>query len=118
MNVVDTKIALSDLILGVLACFTAVWIGISLAKKQARTYKGQFDSDCDAQQSNHETLPPVNHIDYGDMFFCIYGWQGASHIHLIFKKRKGTTKVKTTSSRIYCYESRTIYRICQRFCKS
>jgi spermidine synthase len=73
MNVVDTQIALSDLILGFLACFTAVWIGISLAKKQARTYKGQFDSDCDAQQSTHEKLPPVNHIDYGDMRFLHLG---------------------------------------------
>jgi spermidine synthase len=73
MDVFSTEITTNDLIFGGIACLAAIWIGISLAKKQANTYKGQPNSGSDAEQPGHENLPPVNHIDYGDMRFLHLG---------------------------------------------
>jgi spermidine synthase len=73
MDVFSTQITTNDLIFGSIACLAAIWIGISLAKKQASTYKGQSDYGDDAQQPNRKDLPPVNHIDYGDMRFLHLG---------------------------------------------
>lgn len=81
-----------DLIVGLLACVLAVGIGALLAKRQARTF---------APQGNigpHEPsdLPPVYHVDYGDMRFLHLGtpWvQGSmkisqpNEIHLEYVQR-------------------------------
>ena len=72
MDVVNTWIN-NELIAGVIACLAAIWIGTTLAKKQARTYKGTHDMGVDAQQPGHSDLPQVNHIDYGDMRFLHLG---------------------------------------------
>lgn len=73
MDVFETLITPKDLIIGFMACLAAIWIGMTLAKQQANTYKGQRDSDADAPQPGHIALPPVNHIDYGDMRFLHLG---------------------------------------------
>ena len=73
MDVVNTWITMNELIIGFIACLGAIWIGMTLAKKQARTYKGTHDMGVDAQQPGHSDLPQVNHIDYGDMRFLHLG---------------------------------------------
>lgn len=73
MDVINTLITTNDLIVGFIACFAAIWVGISLAKKQASTYKVQVPIDSNKSISNNGNLPPVNHIDYGDMRFLHLG---------------------------------------------
>ena len=73
MDVINTWITTNDLIVGFIACFAAIWMGISLAKKQARTYKVDAPIDSNKPISNNGNLPPVNHIDYGDMRFLHLG---------------------------------------------
>jgi spermidine synthase len=63
----------NDLIYGFIACLAAIWIGVTLAKKQANIYKGQDEIGAVAQQPNNRNLPIVNHIDYGDMRFLHLG---------------------------------------------
>lgn len=46
-----------DLGIALVGCVAAVWAGVSLAKRQARAFRGQSD------------LQSVNYIDYGDMRF-------------------------------------------------
>jgi spermidine synthase len=73
MDVVNTWITMNELIIGFIACLGAIWIGMTLAKKQANTYKGMRDIGVDAQRQNSVDLPQVNHIDYGDMRFLHLG---------------------------------------------
>ena len=73
MDVFNTLITTNDLIVGFTACFTAIWIGTTLAKKQASRYKAQDPADPNKPFSNNSDLPSVNHIDYGDMRFLHLG---------------------------------------------
>jgi spermidine synthase len=73
MDVFNTLITTNDLIVGFIACFAAIWIGTSLAKKQASTYKAQVSIDANKPLLNNGDLPQVNHIDYGDMRFLHLG---------------------------------------------
>lgn len=84
------NLSTSELIYGLLACALALGIGALLGKKQAQTYQVS-NSTCD---QGH--LPPVNHVDYGDMRFLHLGtpWvQGSMkisqpfHIHLEYVQR-------------------------------
>jgi spermidine synthase len=96
MDVFNTSITTNDLIFGFIACLGAIWIGRTLAKKQAHAYKAQRDSGTDAQQPGSGGLPTVNHIDFGDMRFLHLGtpWvQGSmkiskpNDIHLEYVQR-------------------------------
>ena len=73
MDVFNTSITTNDLIFGFIACLAAIWIGRTLAKKQAHAYKAQRDSGTEAQQPGSGGLPTVNHIDFGDMRFLHLG---------------------------------------------
>lgn len=66
------NLTLFDVALGLIACGTAVWIGASMAKKQARAFSGQTSQDGN-NHSHPSGLPPVTCMDYGDMRFLHLG---------------------------------------------
>ena len=59
-------------VLGFVACGFALWLGTSLAKKQARVYSGQPAQGGDIH-SDLSGLPPVTCVDFGDMRFLHLG---------------------------------------------
>ncbi len=61
-----------DWVLGFMACGFALWLGVSLAKKQARAFSGQTSQDGN-NHSHPSGLPPVTCVDYGDMRFLHLG---------------------------------------------
>ena len=73
MDVFNTLITTNDLIVGSIACFAAIWIGTSLAKRQASTFNAKASFDSNKPLLNIGDLPQVNHIDYGDMRFLHLG---------------------------------------------
>jgi spermidine synthase len=110
MDVINTLITTNDLIVGFIACFAAIWVGISLAKKQASTYKVQVPIDSNKSISNNGNLPPVNHIDYGDMRFLHLGtpWvQGSMkiskpyEIHLEYVQRMMSWLLLTDLNKVH-----------------
>ncbi len=89
------NLTLFDVALGLIACGTAVWIGASMAKKQARAFSGQTSQDGN-NHSHPSGLPPVTCVDYGDMRFlhlgspAVQGSMKISHpfeIHLDYVQR-------------------------------
>jgi spermidine synthase len=86
----------AELIFGLLACLLAIFLGVHLAKTQARAFKGPALDASDALAGTQGHLPPVTFADYGDMRFLHLGtpWvQGSmkiSHpyeIHLEYVQR-------------------------------
>lgn len=85
-----------DIFLGLIGCLAAVFIGVYLAKKQARTFSGQSYDPAKNQKLGNGELPTVNHFDYGDMRFLHLGSpavQGSmkiskpNDIHLEYQQR-------------------------------
>jgi spermidine synthase len=56
-----------------LGCVAAIWIGASLAKKQARAFSGEGDAHANNTLQGQGGLPNVNFFDYGDMRFLHLG---------------------------------------------
>lgn len=59
-------------VLGLVACGIALWLGTSLAKKQARAYRGHPAQGSDPH-SDLSGLPPVTCKDFGDLRFLHLG---------------------------------------------
>ena len=66
------NLTLFDVVLGLFACGAAVWMGASLAKKQARAFSGQTQTSSKEDSDTHG-LPAVTFFDYGDMRFLHLG---------------------------------------------
>lgn len=86
----------AELIFGLLGCLLAIYLGVHLAKTQARAFQGAAPGTTDAASVTQGHLPPVTFADYGDMRFLHLGtpWvQGSmkiSHpyeIHLEYVQR-------------------------------
>ncbi len=73
INKLGANLTANDLIYGFIVCLVAIWMGISLAKKQANTYKPQSHVGAVAPELGNGNLPLVNHVDYGDMRFLHLG---------------------------------------------
>lgn len=63
----------TELIVYVLGCFVAMSVGVFLAKKQARTFRGQGNTASSATPQTQGEHPVVTHFDYGDMRFLHLG---------------------------------------------
>lgn len=55
------------------SCVLALLIGVFLAKKQARAFSAQKHNSIHTSTSDHEGLPDVTFVDYGDMRFLHLG---------------------------------------------
>lgn len=63
----------TEWVTGLFVCILAIWIGVFLAKKQARAFSGQGDADITHMLPSEGDLPKVNYFDYGDMRFLHLG---------------------------------------------
>lgn len=62
-----------DLVFGLFACIVATWVGVVLAKKQARAFRGSGRHETNFEITEQGGLPHVNFFDYGDMRFLHLG---------------------------------------------
>ena len=62
-----------DIFIGLIACIAAVFIGVFLAKQQARAFSSPSEGLDYPPPTGDGSLPLVNHFDYGDMRFLHLG---------------------------------------------
>ena len=62
-----------DIFIGLIACIAAVFIGVFLAKQQARAFSSPSEGLDYPPPAGDGSLPLVNHFDYGDMRFLHLG---------------------------------------------
>jgi spermidine synthase len=67
------EITPAELLFGLVGCGVAMGMGVFLAKKQARAFKGEGDSDTSKTLPAIGNLPKVNYFDYGDLRFLHLG---------------------------------------------
>lgn len=72
-NALGLELTPTELIFGLIGCGVAMGMGIFLAKKQARAFSGEADSDTTQTLPGIGDLPKVNYFDYGDMRFLHLG---------------------------------------------
>jgi spermidine synthase len=69
----NTFLTSTEIAIGLICCVFAIFMGVSLAKKQARAFGPQEHNSIHASTSNHHGLPDVTFVDYGDMRFLHLG---------------------------------------------
>ena len=62
-----------DIFIGLIACIAAVFIGVFLAKQQARAFSSPSEGLDYPPPTGDGCLPLVNHFDYSDMRFLHLG---------------------------------------------
>ena len=69
----NTSLTSAEIAVGLISCVLAILMGAFLAKKQARAFSAQEHNSIRTSMPNHDGLPDVTFVDYGDMRFLHLG---------------------------------------------